>query len=91
LIVVTVLSAGLAIVVWRRQRRYGAAGTALWMIFVVLGGLPGLLAYRFHRRWPVLQACPACGETVPRDRDACAHCGAEFPSPAPKGIEVFAP
>lgn len=91
LIAVTALSAGLTALVWRRQRRYGAAGTALWMVFVVLGGVPGLLAYRFHRRWPVRQACPACGETVPRDRDACAHCGEDFPAPSPKGVEVFAP
>ena len=87
---VVVLSAGLTILVWRRQRRYATAGTLLWMGFVLLGGVPGLLAYRFHRRWPVLEACPACGELVPRDRDACAECGAEFPAPAPKGTEVFA-
>ena len=56
----------------------------------LLTGLPGLVGYLFHRRWPVLEACPACGRTVPRDRDACAACGTEFPPPPLKGIEVFA-
>jgi hypothetical protein len=87
---VVVLSAGLTILVWRRQRRYAASGTLIWMAFVLLGGFPGLFAYRFHRRWSVLAACPACGQRAPRDRDACAHCGTEFPAPAPKGTEVFA-
>jgi predicted amidophosphoribosyltransferase len=57
---------------------------------VLVFGLPGYLGYRLHRRWPVRSPCPACGQNVPRDRDACAGCRAEFPPPAPKGIEVFA-
>jgi hypothetical protein len=52
--------------------------------------LAALVGYLFHRRWPVMDACPACGRPVPRDRDSCAACGAEFPPPALKGIEVFA-
>jgi predicted amidophosphoribosyltransferase len=58
--------------------------------FVFILGVPGLLAYRFHRRWPVLEACPACKQDVPHDREACSHCGSEFPRPEPKGTEVFA-
>ena len=84
------LGAAMAWLCCRRQRRYVRPWTAVWAIFVFLGGVPGLLAYLWHRRWPVFEPCPACGESVPRDRDRCARCDAEFPAPAPKGIEIFA-
>lgn len=80
----------LACLCFRRQKHYAQAWTAVWVAFVLLGGLPAWLAYRWHRRWPVLAACPACGQLAPRDRLHCAHCGAEFPVPQAKGIEVFA-
>jgi predicted amidophosphoribosyltransferase len=60
------------------------------VIFVLLGGIPALLGYLWHRRWPVLEPCPACGQVVPRDREQCARCGVEFPVPKRHGIEVFA-
>jgi len=75
---------------YRRQRRFALPWTAAWVALVFLGGVPGLVGYLVHRRWPPLEACGACGELVPRDRGQCAHCGADFPPPAPKGIEVFA-
>jgi hypothetical protein len=75
---------------YRRQRRYAQPWTIAWVIFVFLGGVPGLAGYLLHRRWPVLEACPACGAVVPRDRERCTHCRAEFPAPSPKGTEVFA-
>ncbi len=82
----------LALACWRRQVRYGAnrLERVLWPMFVLALGLPGWVGYRFGRAWPVLEACPACGAAVPRDRDGCAHCAAEFPRPALKGTEVFA-
>lgn len=49
-----------------------------------------LLGYPAHRGWAARLDCPACGRPTPRDRDACIECGASFPQPAPKGIEVFA-
>jgi hypothetical protein len=87
---IVLLSAALAWLCYRRQRRFAQPWTGVWVAFVFLAGLPGLVGYLFHRRWPVLEACPTCGRSVPRDRDACAACGAEFPAPQPKGIEVFA-
>jgi hypothetical protein len=87
---VSLLSAALAWLCYCRQRRYALPGTAVWVAFVFLAGVPGLLGYLFHRRWPVLEPCPACAKTAPRDREACAHCRSEFPRPAPRGIEVFA-
>jgi hypothetical protein len=90
LLAVSLVAAVLAGLCYRRQRRYGLPRTAIWVAFVFLTGVPGLLGYLFHRHWPVLDACPACSRSAPRDREACAHCRTEFPRPAPKGIEVFA-
>ena len=89
-IVVVVVSAVLAVLAFRRQRIYRLPRATVWAVFVFLGGVPGFLAYRFHRHWPVREACPSCGTWVPRDREACAECGTDFPRPAPKGIEVSA-
>ena len=90
LLVVTLLAAVLAWYCCRRHRRYYQPASGVWFVFVLLTGLPGLVAYLFHRRWPVLEKCPACGQAVPHDREACANCGAAFPPPEPKGCEVFA-
>ncbi len=85
-----VLSAVLAWLCWRRQRLYTQTGTWAWMTFVFLFGLPGWLGYLWHRRWPALAACPACGREAPRDRVDCAGCHAEFPPPRLTGAELFA-
>jgi hypothetical protein len=83
---------GLAVLCYRRQARYGAAGAerVLWPLFVLALGLPGWVGYRFGRSWPALEACPGCAAQVPRDRAGCARCEAEFPTPPLKGTEVFA-
>jgi hypothetical protein len=73
-----------------RQRRYGQGSRVIWFVFVLLLGPPGLVGYLLHRRWPVREACPGCGQRVPRDRERCSACGQEFPAPPPTGIEVFA-
>jgi hypothetical protein len=85
-----VLSAVLAGLCWRRQRLYTQRGTWAWMALVFLFGLPGWLGYLWHRRWPALAACPACGREAPRDRVDCAGCHAEFPLPSLTGAELFA-
>jgi hypothetical protein len=90
LLATCVVGAVLAWVCGRRQRQHGVAWSAVWIAFVFLGGVPGFLAYLFHRRWPVRLACPQCGEEAPRDRESCFACDTEFPEPEPKGIEVFA-
>jgi len=90
LLIVFLLSASMAWLCYRRQKRFALPHTARWVAFVFLGGVPGLIGYLLHRRWPPRVACPACAVPAPRDRDACAHCGAEFGPPARKGIEVVA-
>jgi hypothetical protein len=83
---------GLAVLCYRRQRRYGTSRTEriVWPLFVLLLGLPGWIAYRFGRSWPALEACAECGAAVPRDRANCARCEVDFARPALKGTEVFA-
>jgi hypothetical protein len=80
----------LAVVCYRRQRRYAQGWTWVWVGFVFLFGLPGLVGYLTHRRWPTLAPCPSCRAAAPRDREACSVCRQGFPRPAAKGTEVFA-
>jgi hypothetical protein len=74
---------------YRRQRRFALPGAIGWAIFAFLFGAPGWIAYRLHRQWPVVETCPACEQPAPRDRAVCTECGATFPPPPLKGIEVF--
>jgi hypothetical protein len=89
---VQILAAALALLCRRQLVRYQAsrAERVAWPLFVLILGLPGWIAFRFGRSWPVLEACPACETTVPRDRECCASCESEFPRPALRGTEVFA-
>ena len=86
----SIVSIVLAVLCYRRQRKYGLPWTPVWTIFVLLFGLPAYFGYLAHRVWPGRAACPNCGQLVPRDRPACFACGQEFPAPAIKGTEVFA-
>jgi hypothetical protein len=85
-----IIGAICAAAAYRRHRRYALPGAVGWAIFAFLLGLPGWIAYRFHRTWPVLEECPACDQPAPRDRHSCIECGAAFPPPELKGVEVFA-
>ena len=80
----------LAMLCYRRQRRYGLPWTWVWVGFVLLFGVPAYLGYLAHRSWPSRLPCPSCGKPVPRNREACFACNHDFPAPPPKGIEVFA-
>jgi len=91
LIEVNALAAILAWMCYRRQKRYAVSPrqAVVWTIFVFLFGLPGFVGYLYHRRWPVLESCPACDRTVPHDRQACSSCSSDFPEPATIGTEVY--
>jgi hypothetical protein len=80
----------LAVLCFRRHRRYGLSWPGAWAVLVFLLGVPGFLAYLAHRAWPPRIACPACGKPAPRDRETCLACGKPFAPPAPQGTEVFA-
>jgi hypothetical protein len=92
LMIAQLLAFGFAALCYRRQVRYRASPSErlVWSLFVLALGLPGWIAYRFGRSWPVLQACPECGVGVPQDRADCARCETDFPGAALKGTEVFA-
>jgi len=50
------LSAAVAsIVCFRRERYYSRSTLAFWPAFVLVTGLPGLIGYLLHRRWPATQ------------------------------------
>jgi hypothetical protein len=89
LVITGVLSFVLVPFCYRRQRRFAQPWTKMWVVFVFIFGLPGLAGYLAHRRWPSLDACPACDRTVPRDRQTCSDCESPFPEPERRGTEVF--
>jgi hypothetical protein len=84
------VACALALLCYRRQRKYGQPNAWGWAAFVLLLGVPGYLGYLAHRAWPTRLPCFHCGKSAPRDRSACFTCGRDFPPPSPKGIEVFA-
>jgi hypothetical protein len=61
----------------RHARQWHVDGSLAWVLFVLIFGLPGLVGYWCHRRWPV----PAVTEWLPT--------GVTTP-PALTGAEVFA-
>jgi len=90
LVAVSLLTIAAAVWCFWRHRRYAQPGAWAWCVFVLLLGVPGLIGYLLHRRWPVRETCAACGRRAVVDREACQHCGAAFPQPQPQGSEVFA-
>jgi hypothetical protein len=92
LAIAQLIAAGFSLLCYRRQVRYGASRweRVTWPLFVLLLGLPGWIGYRFGRTWPTIEVCPSCRVGVPRDRESCVQCEAEFPAPARRGTEVFA-
>jgi predicted amidophosphoribosyltransferase len=62
-----------------------------WVGFIVLTGIPGLLAFLSVQEWPARESCPQCHKPRLVDREHCEHCGAEFPPPEKTGTEIFEP
>ena len=82
-----------AVAIWlyfRRTARYGEQRRVAWLVLIGLWGLPGYFGYVLRRHWPPRIACESCGIPAPRDREACFHCGEEFPLPASNGLEIYA-
>ena len=68
-----------------RATRFG------WAAFLLLSGVPGLLAFLSVHDWPARVPCPNCKKPRAVDLDQCPHCGSEFPAPEKTGIEIFEP
>jgi hypothetical protein len=90
LIIVLLVAAVLTWVTMRLQRKYRRSHTNVWATFVFLLGVPGFLAYLVEKGRTKLEACPQCGEIVPRDRETCAACNTEFAPPAHVPTEILA-
>ncbi len=78
-------------IAWKRETSYGSSPRQKWMwtVFVYLLGLPALMGYLAHRKWPKLEECPSCKTNTPVDHDTCIVCGNEWPLPARKGVELI--
>ena len=92
LVAVSLLAIGLAMIAWRRGRRFGLTISERWgwSVFVLLLGVPGFAGFLLHRRWPPLEACPHCHEMTAIGGGFCARCRVRQPGPKLTGIEVFA-
>ncbi len=73
-----------------RRYQFSFAALAGWGVFLVLFGVPGLLAFLSVQEWPAREACPNCKRLRLVDRAQCEHCGAAFAPPEKTGTEVFA-
>lgn len=62
----------------RRLSRWGATRRERWFwgCWIAVFGLPGYLALRVRRSWPVLKTCAACSRPTPVTEAVCAKCGA---------------
>ncbi len=47
-----------------------------WAVWIGVFGLPGYLALRVHRHWPLLVKCSACLKKAPCNTECCVRCGA---------------
>jgi len=74
-----------------RQYAFSRLSTWAWALFVLLTGLPGLLAFLGANEWPLRQRCHSCGKKRVVTREHCEHCGVPFPLPARDGTEVLEP
>ncbi len=76
---------------WWMTRRYALPRwrQLSWAAFLTAFGLPGLLALLCAEEWPARERCATCGKWRVVDRELCEHCGAPFPPPQPKGIEIM--
>ncbi len=73
------------------MKRYELTGRTriAWGIFLILGGLPALLALFSARQWPTRVTCQGCGHLRSADQQKCARCGSGFPPAVRQGTEIF--
>jgi len=87
-VVLVLLAAVAAALAWRWHNRYARPNAIWWSGFVLLFNVPGLIAYRLSYEFSPVARCVECGVTVPRDRDACAHCDKPFAG-RPYGVRKY--
>jgi hypothetical protein len=74
-----------------RRYRFDSRSQVGWAVFLLLFGVPGLLALLSVQEWPAREPCPNCHRPRVVTRARCEHCGAAFQPRAPHGIEIFEP
>jgi uncharacterized membrane protein YhaH (DUF805 family) len=77
LIPLILLVVQIALLVWvaRDSKSRGMDGAVVWMIFVFLVPIIGLVVYWFSRPQGNLTKCPSCGNTRLEAAAKCPHCG----------------
>jgi hypothetical protein len=74
---------------WARSAGMSWPRVWAWTIFVLAFNLVGLITFRLVADWPVRVPCPECRRKRPIEENKCPHCGAGWPLPAARGIEIF--
>lgn len=64
--------------------------TIFWAVFVLLGGVTGLLVFLALKEWPARIPCPVCKNPRMVDHDECEHCHAGWQPPQHDGTEILA-
>jgi hypothetical protein len=74
-----------------RRNNFPRKATIGWGLFLLLAGVPGLLAFFAVQEWPAKESCSRCQKLRVVNRETCEHCGAAFAPPAKTGTEIFEP
>jgi hypothetical protein len=85
------LVCAIAVLLLARHQGLGFLAQLGWIGFILLCGLPGLIAFVCVREWTAHEICPNCKKSRIVDHEHCEHCGAEFAPPEKNGIEIFEP
>jgi hypothetical protein len=80
-----------ALIGWQLGRRYHYefSGQVQWLVFHLLFGFPGLMAFLCVQEWPARECCPNCKRMRVVDRARCEYCDAEFAPARRNGTEIF--
>jgi hypothetical protein len=80
----------LCALLWDRRYHGTVISQVVWFIYVLLFGLPGLVAYLTHRKWPARFPCVHCGSKLPVTTTVCPKCSTPVPPPEHTEREIFA-
>jgi len=76
-------------IAWCRWMHFSWQRAWAWAAFVLAFNLAGLITFRLVADWPVRVRCPQCSRKRPVEESLCPHCGAPWPAPVSRGIEIF--
>ncbi len=88
--VILSLLMALGALLWDRRYHGTMISQVVWFIYVLLCGLPGLVGYLTHRKWPARLPCVHCGNKLPVTTTVCPKCSTPVPPPEHTEREIFA-